>query len=112
MRFAANNGAEDDRDLSRVWIRPELYEEYVAGFLQGLGDSVTEEEMRLLPESVVVLTYELALRFMTDYLDGDLYFKILSEDHNLVRTRAQIQLMKDVISKLELLHRITEKYTK
>jgi Ser/Thr protein kinase RdoA (MazF antagonist) len=112
VRFAANNGAEDDRDLSRVWIRPELYEEYVAGFLQGLGDSITEEELALLPESVVVLTYELALRFMTDYLDGDRYFKVFSEDHNLVRTRAQIALMKDILSKLELLHTITAKYGK
>ena len=112
VRFAANNGAEDDRDLSRVWIKPELYEEYVAGFLQGLDGCITEEEFNLLPESVVVLTYELALRFMTDYLDGDLYFKTLSEDHNLVRTRAQIQLVKDVISKLELLHQITQKYAK
>ena len=110
VRFSANNGAEDDRDLSRVWIRPELYEEYVSGFLQGLGDSITEEELHLLPESVAVLTYELALRFMTDYLDGDRYFKVLSEDHNLVRTRAQIQLMKDILSKLTLLHQITEKY--
>ncbi len=112
VRFAANNGAEDDRDLSRVWIRPELYEEYVSGFLQGVGDSITEEEMALLPDSVVVLTYELALRFMTDYLNGDLYFKVLSEDHNLVRTRAQIQLVKDILSKRTLLQGITEKYRK
>ena len=112
VRFAANNGAEDDRDLFRVWIRPELYEEYVAGFLQGLGDSITHEEMQLLPESVVVLTYELALRFMTDYLNGDLYFKVLSPDHNLVRTRAQIQLMKDILQKLDTLHAITDKYAK
>ena len=110
VRFAANNGAEDDRDLSRVWIRTELYEEYVAGFLKGVGDSITEEELRMLPESVVVLTYELALRFMTDYLNGDLYFKVQSEDHNLVRTRAQIKLMSDTIAKLDTLHAITEKY--
>lgn len=112
VRFAANNGAEDDRDLSRVWIKPELYEEYVAGFLAGLDGCITDEELNLLPESVVVLTYELALRFMTDYLDGDLYFKTTSEDHNLVRTRAQIQLMKDTISKLDRLHQITQKYMK
>jgi len=112
VRFAANNGAEDDRDLSRVWIRPELYEEYVSGFLQGVGDSITETEMELLPDSVIVLTYELALRFMTDYLNGDLYFKIRSEDHNLVRTRAQIQLVKDLIAKRELLAVITKKYRK
>ncbi len=112
VRFAANNGAEDDEDLSRVWLRCELYEEYVSGFLAGVGESITEEECRLLPESVLLLTYELALRFMTDYLNGDKYFKILSENHNLTRTRAQLRLVQDIEGKLPLLREITAKYTK
>ena len=112
VRFAANNGAEDDRELDRVWLRPELYEEYVSGFLAGLGDSITSEEFRMLPESVLVLTYELALRFMTDYLNGDKYFKVRSEDHNIVRTRAQIKLVEDIESKLPLMREIAKKYAK
>ena len=112
VRFAGNNGKEDDRDLSRVWLRSERYEEYVAGFLAGIGDSITAEELELLPESVLILTYELALRFMTDYLNGDLYFKTLSEDHNLVRTRAQIRLMEDIDARLPQLKEITKKYAK
>lgn len=112
VRFAGNNGKEDDRDLSRVWLRCERYEEYVAGFLAGIGDSITAEELTLLPESVLILTYELALRFMTDYLNGDLYFKILSPDHNLVRTRAQIRLTEDIESRLPELRAITQKYAK
>ena len=112
IRFAANNTAEDDPDLSRIFLRLDLYEEYVSGFLKGVGDAITQEELSLLPESVLILTYELALRFMTDYLNGDKYFKILSPDHNLVRTRAQLRLTEDIRQKLPLLRGIVEKYTK
>ena len=112
IRFAANNTAEDDPDLSRVFLRTELYEEYVAGFLAGVGDAITPEEIALLPESVLILTYELALRFMTDYLNGDKYFKLLYPEHNLVRTRAQLRLAEDIRQKLPLLRGITEKYIK
>ncbi len=112
IRFAANNTAEDDPDLSRIFLRLDLYEEYVSGFLAGVGHAITEEEISLLPESVLILTYELALRFMTDYLNGDKYFKVLSPDHNLVRTRAQLRLTEDIRQKLPLLRGITEKYTK
>ncbi|MBR2353977.1 MAG: aminoglycoside phosphotransferase family protein [Clostridia bacterium] len=112
IRFAANNTAEDDPDLSRIFLRLDLYEEYVSGFLKGVGDAITKDEIALLPESVLILTYELALRFMTDYLNGDKYFKILSPDHNLVRTRAQLRLAEDIRQKLPLLRVMTEKYTK
>ena len=112
IRFAANNTAEDDPDLSRIFLRLDLYEEYVSGFLAGVGEAITPEEIALLPESVLILTYELALRFMTDYLNGDKYFKILSPDHNLVRTRAQLRLTEDIRQKLPILHGITEKYAK
>ena len=112
IRFAANNTAEDDPDLSKVFLRLDLYEEYVSGFFAGLNGAITEQEIALLPESVLVLTYELALRFMTDYLDGDKYFKIKSPEHNLVRTRAQIRLCEDIEAKLPEMRAIIEKYTK
>ena len=112
IRFAANNGAEDDMDISRVWIRTDLYEEYVSGFLAGVGDSITAEEIKLLPMSVFILTYELALRFMTDYLNGDTYFKLNYPEHNLIRTRAQIRLMEDIDAKLGVLEEITARYVK
>lgn len=108
IRFAANNGAEDDRDLSNVWLNLDLYREYVSGFLKGVGDAITEEEKKLLPLSSLILTYELALRFMTDYLDGDVYFKTKAPDHNLVRTRAQICLMQDIREKLDDMASITK----
>ncbi len=108
LRFAGNNTAEDDPNLKNIYLRTERYEEYVKGFLCGVGDAITEAEIALLPESVLILTYELALRFMTDYLDGDKYFKVLSPDHNLIRTKAQLHLARDIEKKLPELHRITE----
>jgi len=112
IRFAANNTAEDDPDLSKVFLRMDRFEEYVSGFLVGVKTSITEKELQLLPESVLILTYELALRFMSDYLDGDKYFKIKYPEHNLVRTRAQIRLVEDIESKLDEMRAITEQYVK
>lgn len=112
IRFAANNTAEDDPDLSKVFLRLDLFEEYVSGFFAGLKGAITEQEIALLPESVLVLTYELALRFMTDYLDGDKYFKLKYPEHNLVRARAQIRLCEDIESKLPEMRKIIEKYAK
>lgn len=112
IRFAANNTIEDDPDLSRVWLRLDLYEEYVSGFLAGIKGAITEKELALLPESALIMTYELALRFMTDYLDGDKYFKLLYPEHNLVRTRNQLRLTEDIESKLEEMRAITAKYEK
>ncbi len=112
IRFAANNTAEDDPDLSKVFLRLDLFEEYVSGFFAGLKGAITEREIALLPESVLVLTYELALRFMTDYLDGDKYFKLKYPEHNLVRTRAQLRLCEDIETKLPEMRKIIEKYAK
>ena len=106
MRFDANNGAEDDTDLSRIWLDLDRYREYLSGFLAGVQDSITGEERELLPMSVFILTYELALRFATDYLNGDTYFRIRYPEHNLVRTRAQIRLMEDIDGKLDRMAQI------
>ena len=112
IRFAANNTAEDDADFNQVWLRLDRYEEYVSGFLAGVKDTITPKEIALLPESVLIMTYELALRFITDYLDGDMYFKLRYPEHNLVRTRNQIRLTEDIESKLEEMRAITAKYVK
>ena len=108
VRYAANNGAEDDMNLANVWLKLDLFKEFSDGFLVGIGDSITKKEKELLPLSVFVLTYELALRFMTDYLNGDVYFKTKYPDHNIVRTRAQIRLMEDIDEKLEEMKRIID----
>jgi N-acetylhexosamine 1-kinase len=112
IRFAANNTIEDNPDLDLVWLRLDRYEEYVSGFLAAVKESITERELALLPESALIMTYELALRFMTDYLDGDKYFKLKYPEHNLVRTRNQIRLTEDIEAKLEEMRNITAKYVK
>lgn len=114
VRFAACNSAEDERDLSKVYHRLDLFEQYTRGFLEGIGENITENERDMLPVSVVILTYELVLRFLGDYLNGDVYFKVAEgrPKHNLERARAQLKLTLDTISKLDEMKKIVEKYSK
>ncbi len=108
VRYAANNGVEDDKDLSNVWLNIDLFKEFATGFLLGIGDAITDKEKELLPISVFILSYELALRFMTDYLNGDVYFKIKYPEHNIVRTHVQIHLMQDIDKKLNEMKKIID----
>ena len=73
-----------------------LFQAFAEGFLNACGGSLTEEERRLLPAGALVMTYECGLRFLTDYLEGDVYFKIRWPEHNLARARTQIALLKDM----------------
>lgn len=110
IRFAANNGLEDDKNLDNVFLRLDLFDEYTKGFIEGLDKHITEKEIDLLPESALILTYELVLRFLGDYLNGDTYFKIEYPNHNLVRAKAQMKLTDDIFSKLDEMHKIVDKY--
>lgn len=112
IRFAACNSAEDEPDLSKVYLRLDLFEEYTAGFLSGVGDGITAKEIELLPMSAFILTYELVLRFLGDYLNGDTYFQVHREKHNLERARAQLKLALDMEQKLSDMAKIVSKYTK
>ena len=113
IRFGANTAAEDEPDTSKVSLDLELFRQFTAGFLSEVGDLLTEEEIQCLPLGIEVMTCELAMRFLTDYIDGDLYFKVDSPEHNLIRAHAQMKLLEDVESKVyqmqeiiaELLHR-------
>lgn len=112
IRFAACNSAEDEPDLSKVYLRLDLFEEYTAGFFQGIGDNITEKEIELLPMSAFILTYELVLRFLGDYLNGDVYFRVTRDRHNLERARAQLKLALDIEEKLPQMKEIVAKYAK
>lgn len=109
VRTSAATTAEDDPDFTKMGISENIYTAYVNGFLEGTKGSLTEKEIELLPFSVKLLTAEVAMRFLTDYLEGDTYFKISNPKHNLQRTRAQIQLIKDIDSKMDKLMEITAK---
>ena len=101
IRFAANYTEEDSRDLDKVGVNMDIFRAFAEGFLSMTAKTMTPMEVETLALSCFVLTAELATRFLADYLDGDLYFKINSPDHNLVRTRCQIALAKDMLKKMD-----------
>ena len=101
IRFAANFVEEDCRDYDRVGVNLEVFRAFAEGFLSMTAKTMTEKEVETLALSAFVLTAELATRFLADYLDGDLYFKVNSPDHNLVRTRCQIALAQDMLRKMD-----------
>ena len=106
IRFAANFVEEDCPDYDRVGVNLEVFRAFAEGFLSMTAKTMTDTEVQTLAMSCFVLTAELATRFLADYLDGDLYFKIKSPDHNLVRTRCQIALAKDMLKHMEQMQKI------
>ena len=110
IRFGASTGAEDEPDLSRIWCDPELYELYVKGFIEGCGGALTDIELDNLPTGAMMMTFECGMRFLTDYLEGDHYFKTARENHNLERARTQFKLVKDMEEKLPKMKEIVNKY--
>ena len=110
IRFGASTAAEDETDLSKVSCSMELYENYVKGFLEGCGSQLTPEEIQALPLGAKVMTYECGMRFLTDYLCGDTYFKIHRPHHNLDRARTQFKLVEDMKHKWDEMNAIIQKY--
>ena len=96
LRMGGSTGAEDETDLSKVHFDAKAFECFTKGYIKEMKDSLTEEELALLPFSVKLLTYECGIRFLTDYLNGDTYFKIHREHHNLDRARNQFKLVADI----------------
>ena len=92
IRFGASTAAEDEKDLDKVHFDIELFRAYAEGFLSALGDSITDKERELLPYSAYLMTIECGMRFLTDYIDGDVYFATKYPEHNLVRCRTQFKL--------------------
>lgn len=110
IRFGASTAAEDETDLSKVTCSMELYEAYVKGFLEGCQGRLTREEIECLPLGAKVMTYECGMRFLTDYLSGDTYFKIHRPEHNLDRARTQFKLVADMEAKWDQMNAIVQKY--
>lgn len=106
VRSAANLAAEDERDLSRVGINYENVRSFTEGFLKSIGDGITPKEISLLIFSVKLIAMELGIRFLTDYLSGDTYFKTTREGQNLDRARCQLRLAQCVEENGEALEEI------
>ena len=109
IRFGAATAAEDEPDTSKMTLDLHLFEVYTKGFLQA-APSLTNMEVSMLPLGAYVMTLELAVRFLKDYLDGDLYFsKISYPEHNLVRARSQMALVADMEKKWTQMNLIVAK---
>ena len=101
IRFGASTAAEDEPDVSKITVDMELFKLFTKGFVEEVASALTKEEIHYLPLGAKVMTCELALRFLTDYINGDEYFKINSPDHNLVRARAQMKLLTEIEKKYD-----------
>ena len=106
IRFAANFVREDSREYEKAGVDLDVFKAFAQGFLGMTAHTLTENEINTLALSCFVLTVELSTRFLADYIDGDLYFKTSSRDHNLVRTRCQIALAKDMLLKMPRMEQI------
>lgn len=106
IRTIINTAAEDEADINRVDLNIPLFEAYTQGYLQEAAGFLTEDEVGSLIKGVLLLPYIQAVRFLTDYLDGDHYFKIHSPGHNLQRARTQLALVKKLENDQEVLNRI------
>lgn len=98
IRFGAATAAEDEKDVSKMGLDLNLFRVYTQGYLKACP-GLTGKEKELLPLGAKIITLELGVRFLTDYLDGDLYFKTAYPEHNLVRARTQLKLVADMEAK-------------
>lgn len=96
IRFGCNLADEDEQDLDKVRFSKELYDAYVLGYLESAGSFLTSEEKKSLPWGAYIMTLENGIRFLTDYLEGDLYFHISRPKQNLDRSRTQLKLIQEM----------------
>ena len=110
IRFGASTGAEDETDLSKISMSLELFDIYTKGFMETAGNALTDTEIEMLPMCAKMMTFECGIRFLTDYLQGDTYFKTHRPGHNLDRTRTQFKLVADMEEKWDEMKAIVAKY--
>ena len=106
IRFGCNPVAEDEKDLSKVVFQMSLFEQFVKGYLSAVGESITKIEKDNLAIAAIVMTYECGMRFLTDYLNGDIYFRTQREGQNLDRARTQFKLVEDMESQIDQMKKI------
>ena len=109
IRFGANHCAEDERDLGKVQLDVNLFAAYTKAFLEGAGGTLTEKEIEYLPWGAKLMTLECGMRFLTDYLEGDVYFHTDRPGQNLDRCRTQCKLVRDMEERWSELAEIVER---
>jgi hypothetical protein len=112
LRVCASTGKEDEKQLDKVAVDMAKYEAFTRGFVGEVKDAITEAEKSTLALGAVAMTVECGMRFLTDYINGDKYFKIHYPDQNLVRARCHLVLAKDMIEKIDEMQALVEKYSK
>ena len=107
LRFGGSSGAEDEPDLDKIWFVRENFEAFTRGYIEALP-SITAEELKLLPFSIKLMTLECGSRFLADYINGDTYFKIKPDcpEQNLIRSRTQFKLVKQIEEQMDELNAI------
>ena len=110
IRIAANTGAEDEKDLDKVQVDMKKYEAFTRGFVGEVKEMLTDNEKATLALGAVAMTVECGMRFLTDYLDGDKYFRVHYAEQNLVRARCHLVLAKKMIERLDEMQEIVYKY--
>ncbi|MFW5780393.1 MAG: phosphotransferase enzyme family protein [Bacillota bacterium] len=96
IRYGANKGAEDEKNLEKVGFDMELFQAFSRGFISQTKDILVEDEINNLAFGAILMTYECGMRFLTDYLEGDVYFKVQRPDHNLDRAKTQLKMLEDM----------------
>ena len=110
IRFGCNPCLEDTPETEKVIFDMPLFETYTKGYLSVFGDTITDIERKNLPMGAILMTYECGIRFLTDYLDGDVYFRKTREGQNIDRTRSQFKLVSDMEKRYDEMLSAVEKY--
>ena len=110
VRAGANPAAEDERDLSKVRADMEMFERIAQGYLDTARHFLTPVEVEHLAFSARLITFEIGMRFLTDFLDGDVYFKVHREEHNLDRCRTQFKMVADMEREADRMEQIVRRY--
>src|SRR3984957_13230821 len=108
VRTTTSPAAEDEQDLSKVKMQFPMFEALVRGYLESAGAFLTPAEKKYLAFSGRLITFEIGIRFLTDYLAGDTYFKVHREGHNLDRCRAQFKLVESIEQQEDEMNRLAE----
>ena len=111
IRVAGSTADEDEKDLNKVALDLDKYEAFVRGFVGVLSEFISQDEKDSLALGAIAMTLECGVRFLTDYINGDKYFKIHYEDQNLVRAKCQLKLGQNMIEHLEEMQNIVKKYS-
>lgn len=105
VRTATSSTAEDEKDLSKVHMQIRMFEALAKGYMESAGDFLTETEKEYLAFSGKLITFEIGIRFLTDFLSGDVYFKVHRDNHNLDRCRTQFKLVESIIEQEEAMQK-------